>query len=404
MKKLILMLIGVFALIASSCTNEASLQGDEPQAPERSAIRTEAEAIQIALQFANEQQPSRNALTVDNVKKIYASLSRSEENPLIYAVNFTANAGFALISGSKNGQDVLGYTENGTFNENVIHEDSGFSFFLNSAKNYVSNQLKTASIGDIELPNKPIIEQSSVMSQILVEWGQDYPERMFMPLRTDRFELTAVAQLLSYVKKPESIILTYPTRDIDVLNLNWQEIMQHSQSITTDTESSINQHLSNCQASEATHQNLGRLFAELANRFDTSHPGEEVRRNIQWIRYIFRTITNNSVEIGNAINYVGNNELMLQMTKKLFVAYMMGFDANGKVYAWLCDGGKLTKKTEKLTLWTGEVETVVTYTSMNHYNWGDCGIADGLYYDGVFERNDGEGSYGNNVQYFIVQK
>lgn len=49
MKKLIFMLVGLFALIASSCTNEASLQGDEPQAPEKSAIRTEAAEVFLKL-------------------------------------------------------------------------------------------------------------------------------------------------------------------------------------------------------------------------------------------------------------------------------------------------------------------------------------------------------------------
>ncbi len=81
--------------------------------------RSAEDAIAWAIEFKNAQPGAKSRATATanlaDVKVITSNASRANADTLIYAVNYSDNEGYALISASCHVEPVLGYVEEGSF-------------------------------------------------------------------------------------------------------------------------------------------------------------------------------------------------------------------------------------------------------------------------------------------------
>ena len=64
--------------------------------------------------------------------------SRSGTDTLIYAINFTDNQGYVLVSANKETAPILAVIDKGNYQKDT-DENESYENFLNNAKNYVSS-------------------------------------------------------------------------------------------------------------------------------------------------------------------------------------------------------------------------------------------------------------------------
>lgn len=405
MKKLIFMLVGVFALFASSCTNEASLQGDEPQAPEKSAIRTEEEAIQIAQNLATARHGSRAATTVSNIEIIGSKSRSSNTDTLIYAVNYADHQGFALISAAKCGESLLGYTDYGSFEHEKVVKNENFCNYIETAKQYVLQELDTLVLGGGGVPAiRPITTTKKIAPRISVQWGQRDPEGIYCPNGVSGCVQTALAQILTYIGRPSSITLTYPERDQDVQLLDWIDINKHEQNIFG--------HDVKCKASQEAHNAIGRLCRELGYRNNAIYSenetdGQSTGATIKSAHLTISKLLGNEY-IGPLSNITYDEILWDKLSEKDCVIFISGFLKENllKGHAWVCDGGEEVTKTSIFQKIDGTSETITERTCYNHFNWGSDGGFNGYFYAGVYDtvKVISRDNFCSRMQFFCVYK
>ncbi len=94
---------------------------------------TADEAINVARIFdINQGRPQTKAET--DFADVY-TLNNEEGMPIIYAVNYTDNQGFVLVSASRNYYPILAYSEKGRFDEN--YHDSGLEVWVYQQENNI---------------------------------------------------------------------------------------------------------------------------------------------------------------------------------------------------------------------------------------------------------------------------
>lgn len=386
------MLVGLFALFASSCTNEASLQGDEPQAPEKSAIRTEEEAIQIAQNLACANQKSRSSVAIASVDRICSNPSRGEENPLIYAVNYADNGGYALISAAKTGIDVLGVVEEGKYSE--PETETGFSFYMENAKNYVQERITIQTPDTLTpQPGAPVITTETLVNKVSCNWGPGYVENRYCEDQRCGSGPLAMAMMLSSgfiphnLIEPEILQLTYPERKTNQCELLWNFITRHV------SIENVNLEAFNCPGQKG-HEGLSQLLREIEFRSDTYHRNEiRIVTDIHDARETMAGLTPTIEYTEEADLLPIGEEAAYNMLAKGKIMYVSGCDegATGKnprpkrEYNWLIDGGKKITSTGWAYDIYGNRHDFVEIDYLLHCNWGNFGHDNGYFSFGVFK-------------------
>ncbi|MDE5993928.1 MAG: C10 family peptidase, partial [Oscillospiraceae bacterium] len=265
MKKfLLIMALGLFI---SSCSNDEPVHQDCNEAESEVVLRSVEEAVELAeklneVRFANMTTRSQEK-NVKGVEIISSLNSRSGSDTLIYAINYDGNGGFTLVSAAKRGIAIIGYADEGNFDEDSAKENPNFSYYLNEAKEYVTTQLSIG--GPIVDPSFPEISMQAIFVKYDLKWGQRYPEGIYCPNGIAGCAQTAMAIIMGNMAAPSSINLTYPDHDIDNVTFDWAEIRKHTKSSTSES------HLSSCEVSEGIHKNIGRLCRELGYRNNASY-------------------------------------------------------------------------------------------------------------------------------------
>ena len=83
--------------------------------------RSPQEALESAKQAAAFFYPSKSrsqewTASIDNVIPIHSQNSRNADKIVFYAVNFDNNQGFVLVNASKNGAEIIGVSDSGSYN------------------------------------------------------------------------------------------------------------------------------------------------------------------------------------------------------------------------------------------------------------------------------------------------
>ncbi len=399
MKKLIFLLLLVGAL---SCTNQAELQIEAPKS-DKAPIRTIEEAIEIAMNPWGDYESRSSQLIVKSVEVLGNSLSRAESDTLIYAVNYADDKGYALISASYATEALIGVVDSGSFDESKAQENQSYAYFLECAKEYVANATVSRSSfigGDL---TKPTTVTNTLFNLINSDLGQRYPEGIFCSNKLSGCVQTAMMMMMSVINLPKSFDLTYPERDVNKQDFDWQSILLHKTSLNSTSQSLIDSHLSTCKTSEELHLALGRIGRQLGYINNAIYRTNATGAFSSTAYNNFKTLTpEKNFSDFKAFGSAGQLYKDMQ-TPSRGIAYVDGDDASSG-HAWVCDGGKEVITYAASASVGGSVEYVPSrYTYYYHYNWGWCGVDNGYFLEGVFDPSSpSRAGYNRNNMYFVV--
>ncbi len=184
------------------------------------ATRTAEQAAAIAAQFTN-SQPQLSRLhkaprTASSMRLAHTAKQNGSETPAFYIFNQDDNNGFVIVSADdRTADDVLAYTEKGTFNKNNVNRN--LQFWLNR---YTDEITVLQTIDDSEFV-KPAIKkatQATAIAPLLVNkngeaitWYQESPYSNKLPM--DKYDntrcltgcvATAAGQILYKWRYPET--------------------------------------------------------------------------------------------------------------------------------------------------------------------------------------------------------
>lgn len=223
----------ILAVMVAACSSEEPMPVTDNSAQQQGSVKvTVEEAIKIANQAAeafdakSARGVSRKASSAAMVDVLGAKNGRSGGiDTLLYMVNYDNKQGYAIVSASRACETLLGIVDEGEFDALEAAENPSYSYYLANAQNYVASTLG----GGISIGGEPItpgfIEETRFVHEdypvkVNVKWGQSYPEGYFCPNKIAGCVQTAMAQIMSYLKLPTSISLTYPDHDADVQALD----------------------------------------------------------------------------------------------------------------------------------------------------------------------------------------
>lgn len=428
----------ILAVMVAACSSEEPVPVTDNSAQQQGSIKvTVEEAIKIANQAAeafdakSARGVSRRASSAAMVDVLGAKNGRSGGiDTLLYMVNYDNKQGYAIVSASRACETLLGIVDEGEFNALEAAENPSYSYYLANAQNYVASTLG-ATFGGGNITIKPsIFEETRYVHEnypvkVNVKWGQRYPEGYFCPNKISGCVQTAMAQIMSYLKLPTSISLTYPERDVDVQFLDWEDMTKHTQSVNTTAVSLINSHNSSCAATEASHMAIARLCRELGYRNNAAYYENATGAFDYKALQTFRQLVTEK-EISN-FTYLGTDYSTLFDAIKTGIGYISGSTNGAGGHAWVIDGGL---RTGKIVTYSGpgtigidgkEHPYSVDYTTYYyHFNWGWNGTDNGYFVMGVFDTSKGTESPGgishkapnmsranydfnNSVGYFIIK-
>lgn len=351
-----------------------------------------------------------------------------DADTLLYVVNFDNKQGYAIVSAAVNDEyPVIGFVEEGEFDALESTQNPSFNYYLNAAQDHVASTLggSTISWPTPAFTERYYLVDDRIAPRIDVEWGQRYPEGLFCPNKLSGCVMTAMGQILTVIKEPASIQLTYDERDMDSQVLNWDEICKHKHSVNMYYQVSIDSHLEECEAGEDTHLAIGRLCREMGKRSNANYKdGSTTAASMNAITCLRGMLPN--FEISSLTRL---NEQYANVFEDLRsgLVYMQGSRPDrSSAHAWVADGGKITGTkivrtyTQEHNIVTGEplVEVVYRTTTYFHFNWGWNGSSNGYFVAGVFDTDKGSNDddspvvipkvksrtdYGTNVWYFVVK-
>ena len=411
MKKEVFFVLAALLLILSGCASdeikiEKNLNSNEPVC----GLRSVDEAVTLAKSMAaarGKASRSGGAVEVANVAAIGSKDSRSGADTLLYAVNFADDAGYTLVSAAKYGEAIIGYTDKGSFDVEKAQTNPNFSYYLEAAKDYVSDNLVNGGV--IIDPSTPVTTSEKIYPRIMVEYGQRYPEGELFENGYAGCTQTATAMIFSFVGEPKSITYTCPDINVASEELDWGKIKMHTKSIDPILISSISNHDKNCSASSETHAVLSRLCREIGYR----NKAKTETKTLTSANFTLSYLTISNMLLGHCTTYQYNpidGTFYETLAAQNCIIWISGKTSEGATdndgYVWLCDGGEKQTITSKAQLANGEWETRVEYKYYNHFNWGECGDNNGYYLSGVFTKKNGltTKDYKYNITYFIIKK
>lgn len=409
MKKLLLFTI-CLSVIFTACKDDSALESNEQSIDLNSVIRSKDEALELANQYCQSLKPEKSrsrTLTIDesSIDSITSSRSRYTSETLIYAINFTNNNGFLLISASKDTEPILAIVENGNYQESNQSDNGGYNLFIAAASDYVTSAIdesiaKLKSAYYSESPELTMVSKSDTIkmmfcsgNRIKTNWNQRWPEGMFCPNKIAGCTPVAIAQILGYFKPNLTFNLTFDGRPYDTLYVNWDEILKHTNSINSCFDIAIQQHLSNCPASENAHIMLGCLTRHLGVLCNASYKPESTSSS----SYGF-DVTTSLLDNPQYVDVHGDH--FYNNLKDGGVALLYG--ATGKsAHSWVMDG--TASIVYKITTYYDYVPSTGQYSSKTveeqrsyylHCNWGWGGSQNGYFLEGVYDTSKGDPSIG----------
>lgn len=173
------------------------------------APRTAEEAAAIAAQFTN-AQPQLSRLhkaprTAANMRLVHKVAKPSSEEPALYVFNQENNGGFVIVSGDDNAVTILGYSDEGSFNETKI--PSNVAWWLD----YYAERVAAAKPATGVKKAHKAIKADAIAPLMSSQWNQGAPYNDLCPIdpadNTRSYTgcvATAAAQIMYYYKWPAS--------------------------------------------------------------------------------------------------------------------------------------------------------------------------------------------------------
>ena len=176
--------------------------------------RSEQEAMQIAQDFfAGKGKVSQLSVVPHQKveaqvrKRVAAARKAPAQNQGFYVVNDETNNRFVIVSADERMYRILGYSDNGTFNEDKAPE--GLLELMQGYNLQYDYLLSDESQARIELSRSP---NKDIEPLVLSKWGQRFPYNLSCPENkkygtgetcTTGCVATAMAQIMNYYKHPQ---------------------------------------------------------------------------------------------------------------------------------------------------------------------------------------------------------
>lgn len=377
-----------------SCTQDDACIQPVGNFDDKPSTRSVAEVIAIAQNVIDgtQGQSSRSTVTLSerNVSVVRTRLSRSASvDTLIYAVNVGDQQGFVLVAATKNVTPILGYAEYGDFNSYETESNENFQFFLNKAVSYVENQ-SIIGINPIDttivIPRPAQRDTTRIFldgtKRVTVEWGQRWPQNIFCPNKVAGCGPIAIAQIMTFTRPISKMQLTYSDRDVDSIDLNWDEIVKHKSSLL-DNIPSQSLHCNNCSDIE-NHYNIARFVREVGNLMNACYNDINVTTVAATLSHLNRFHPNFE------ITYFRGNSFFSSLQNQNCVGFIIGFDNNipDSGHVWVVDG-TMTVITRIYNRESNGLKTLVSSSIEKyiHHNWGCLGWDNGYYLADVMKPN-----------------
>ncbi len=185
--------------------------------------RTSSEALSIASSFCRKSQSAIKKMSLEGttLKLVYTctdsiATRSSSGNVYYYVFNIENSNGFVIVSGDDRAKDILGYSDNGSFDINSLPPN--FAYWLGCYQQELKvlmEQSDTATIASFQLsaPNDINPRQASYAASVApllggIKWNQDSPYNNLCPFYEGSTRAatgclaTAMAQVMRYHKWP----------------------------------------------------------------------------------------------------------------------------------------------------------------------------------------------------------
>lgn len=453
MKKLLHMILLLSVVILySNCTDEVVGIDDALTAvfKENPKKRSVAEAIQIAqnaIPMLDDSTQTRNSLLTrqidfgqspvvvcSNEMKLTRSAESEGIDTLMYVINYADNQGFAVVSADRATEGLIAVIESGEYNPSDT-TDTGFRRYMAAAKLYISANRVKENKEPSRAPKGFYFEYDTVgintiPARITVKWGQDFHEGQFCPNGDSGCSHTAAAMIMSYFEYPSYLVLTYLTPNV-YRTLNWSGMKNYINCY--DCLYYVLNGISYCTNED--HKSIGHLCRELAHKTGNHffYNPNKTQGGIDQIRTALLSIGYSVGNVTSYQNFVNTSTIMdyLSDGKLIFMCGFNNFNGNG--HAWAIDGyygftvhscyyeyGFTNGLPDPPILMDEQYNT----HRYNHINWGQNGINNGYFVDGVFSYYGNaysydsnyyvhtttdpdlmaEGNFANNVQFITIYK
>lgn len=375
-------------------------------------LRNIKDALAIARQCGESMSETRGTkVDVDckSVVVIGSNDSRSSSDTLIYAVNFEESKGYVLVSASQAAEPVLAIIDEGSYQSSQGVKSEAFEGFMNRAKEYVKSRIDVASMHTIGTRGSDgmvdfimmfykdtIKNQSLASKRIEVEWGQLWPENIYCPNKIAGCVPVAIAQMMSYFKPSITLNLTFNGRPSDALYLDWDSMSVHKVSNLgkNPTEDEIKKHIDLCDADLDGHKLLAAFIRQIGQSLDATYyensTGTTNKNKAEFIRGLLSTVDG---VVQTKVVGTGFYDLL----KDGGVALIEGIEKGSMIgHQWVLDGtGSITYEITTYYNYnpkTHEYKSKETKNEVSKYvhcNWGEGGLDNGYFLEGVYDTEKG---------------
>lgn len=395
-----------------SCSQEepvASVQEPTSENIENPITRSPQEAVAIAERawqefYGSDASASRSSSAplidlsrpVEVVRGIQ-SRGASDADTLMYVVNFTDDAGFAIVAAPRTEVTLLAITSQGHYYPESMPEEEtipGFELWFENTLAFFPDTLPTPipgpgiSPGDERLEVKEwedTISRSEVGPQLMVTWGQGngrsknlnlYPEGYLFGNGWAGCSNAAIAQVCAFYQSPQSMLST-PFPDAKPLVLDWNKMSKHYKI------SSLTQQRGVCEDMDAdTHTMIAEFCKAIASwTFATENTNSTSTPRGNVLPELRRLLPERTIENWQELKFLAKPG-----SGSVFLVCGEGELAN---HMWVCDGYKtfitehiLATRSNSTQSWNivSQDRRVQDYL---HYNWGWYGRYNGWFYNGM---------------------
>lgn len=422
-----------------SCSQEepvASVQEPTSENIENPLTRSPQEAVAIAEQawqefYGSDASASRSfsAPLIDlsrpvEVVRGIKSRGASDADTLMYVVNFTDDAGFAIVAAPRNKEALLAVTSQGHYYPESMPDEElipGFEIWLNNARSIIRDSSTIITpipnpeiIGKLEQKEwEDTLQRLMVEPQVSIVWGQGdtiptdlhkFPEGYLFKNGLAGCATIALAQVCSFFQQPTYINWSGLNQG-ERFNLDWSQMLRHrSRFIPTSISEA-----SRCWETDktGTHQMVAQFCRCIANWTDAddSSPGRTSTNKNNTLSVLKKLLPGKSIQGWTDFKpntYPLNNQIWL----------MLGESPDGG-HAWICDGTHYIMAMhyfatrENATQPWNIIQRTQYTTLFIHYNWGWYGHSNGWYRSlksiNTLELPDIEPIHFNISQYVVVQ-
>lgn len=452
------MLLFISLIVVVSCSKEsADLEFEQQSAvkyditslkinPESSAI-TSDEAINV-VKLADMMG---KASTKSALKQIEDVVTLSDENgaPLIYAVNYTDNQGYKLVSAIKDYYPILAMVDRGTFNDEV--HKTGASVLLDEYINSIGNADKLPSEvrqgfrklwqqfekRDKEIPvSTKLNEFDTFIVNTLQSWNNDENVHDFYTLQEAESRLPAslYSTFCSYAQGVGHPDYDYMTYSYVVESIDRQEVDEDDYLLETQWHQEYPYNTSMEYLGLGQYQYPGCNAIALAqimkyHQWPNTYPWSNMPNSMitlgeqttlpDFIKDIAEEIKLDNYPINystpdkcltalvNEYGYYGtksshNRQSVITSINRNRPVYMCGFPTTGDGHTWVCDGFEVDRRQMIYKLYVIATSHILEYVLacdpyqgeilsegyFFHMNWGQRLSSNGWYLEGPLAVDD----------------